>query len=157
MNNCLSLRFLAVTFVCGAAAVTTFAEGKKIALKNAPIAVQKTIADQLKGGTLRELVLEVENGKTVYEAELAADGRVRTLAIDATGTLLESEAAVELSAIPAAAREGLLREAGKGSISEVEEVTKNGAVSYEAMVKEKGKKDREIVVDADGKAIAAGK
>jgi len=153
MNNTTSLRVLAAMFVCGAVATRAFPEDKKIALKNAPVAVQKTIADQLKGGTLRELVLEVENGKSTYEADLAIDGHVRTLAIDAKGTLLETESAVELNAIPAAAREGLLREAAKGSISEVEEVTKDGAVFYEAMVKEKGGKAREVVVDASGKAV----
>ena len=64
---------------------------------------------------------------------------------------------VELKALPEVVRAGLTREACKGSIAKVEEVTKGGVTSYEAKVKEAGKKDREVVVGADGKLVPAKK
>ncbi len=126
---------------------------KTVALKDAPAAVRKTIADQLKGGKLKSLSVETEGGKTEYEAELTVDGREKTIAMDPSGKVLETEAVVELKNLPEAVRAGLLREAGKGSIEKVEEVTSAGATSYEALVKEAGKKNREVVVTPDGKLV----
>lgn len=139
--------------VAGLALYAAAAE-KTVALKDAPAAVQKAIADQLKGGRLKSLSVEVEDGKTEYEAAIAADGREKTVVMDPSGKVLESEAVVELKALPEAVRTGLTREAGKGSIAKVEEVTSAGVTSYEAVVKEAGKKDREVVVDADGRPVA---
>ena len=141
-------------FLCAALASRGSSEDRKIAMADAPVAVQKTLTEQLRSGKLRSLIAEVENGRTTYEEELTVDGRNKTVAIQADGRLLESETSVNLNSLPAAVRDGLVREARKGSLSQIEEVTKDGVVSYEAMVKEKGKKDREIVVGADGRAIA---
>jgi uncharacterized membrane protein YkoI len=126
---------------------------KTIALKDAPPAVQKTVADQLQGGKLKGLSVETEDGKTEYEAELTIEGREKTLVMDPAGKVLETEAVVELKGLPDAVRAGLAREAGKGSITKVEEVTKAGVTSYEAQVKEAGKKDREVAVGIDGKLV----
>ena len=130
---------------------------KTIALKDAPGPVQKTIADQLKGGKLRGVSIEVENGKTQYEAELTVDGQHRDLIIDPAGKVLVTEALMELRALPEAVRTAFTREAGKGTVAVAEEVTREGAVSYEALIKEAGKKDRQIVVGPDGKPAPAKK
>ena len=143
------LAALSLGFVLSAAAGE-----KAVALKDTPAAVQKTITDQLKGGKLRGLSLEVENGRTQYEAELTVDGHDRDLIIDPAGKVLEVEGVVEFSALPDVVRAGLTREAGKGSIGRVEDVTREGVVSYEALIKEPGKKDREVKVGADGKVVA---
>lgn len=142
-----ALLFSLVSPGLGAAAPSV---DKSIPLTDAPAAVRKTIADQMKGGTLRGLSEEADHGKTIYEAELTVEGRARDLLIDATGTVLEIEAVVEMSALPEAVRNGLVREAGRGSIARVEQVTRGEKVSYEALVKEAGKKNREIVVGQDG-------
>jgi uncharacterized membrane protein YkoI len=53
-------------------------EGKeneqKIALTEMPAAVQKTIQDNLGGGTITETAKEAENGKTVYQAHVKKSG-----------------------------------------------------------------------------------
>jgi hypothetical protein len=64
----------------------------------------------------------------------------------------KSEKVVTLDKIPAAAREGLLREAAGAPILSVEEESKKGKTLYEAHVKQ-GKEVLGIVVDADGKLI----
>lgn len=130
------------------------AAGKTVLLKNAPGAVQKTIASQLKGGALHKLSVETLNGKTTYNAELMNGATKRDLTIDASGKVLEGQTPVELSAVPDAARAGLTREAGPGSIAKVEEVIHGGQASYEGLVKETGKKDREVAVAADGTLVA---
>ena len=155
-NLNLTTRTLTLVSALGLAFPVIAAE-KTVALKDAPAAVQKTIAEQLKGGKLKSLSVETEDGKTEYEAEVTVDGHDKTVAMDASGKVLETEMVVELKALPEAVRAGLSREAGKGSISKVEEVTKAGVTSYEALVKEAGKKDREVVVTADGKLVAPGK
>ena len=151
-NLNLTTRTLTLVSVLGLALPLIAAE-KTVALKDAPAAVQKAIADQLKGGKLKSLSVETEDAKTEYEAEVTVDGRDKTVAMDASGKVLETEMVVELKALPEPVRAGLLREAGKGSIEKVEEVTSAGVTSYEAKVKEAGKKDREVVVGTDGKLI----
>ena len=53
-------------------------EGKeneqKIALTDMPAAVQKTIQDNLSGGTITETAKETEKGKTVYQAHVKKSG-----------------------------------------------------------------------------------
>jgi uncharacterized membrane protein YkoI len=154
-NLNLTTRTLALASGLGLAlAFPVMAAEKPLALKDAPAAVQKTVADQLKGGKLKSLSVETEGGKTEYEAEVTVDGRDKTVAMDASGKVLETEMVVDLKALPEAVRAGLTREAGKGSIAKVEEVTKAGVTSYEAKITEAGKKDREVVVTADGKLVA---
>ncbi len=130
---------------------------KTIALKDAPAAVQKAVADQLKSGRLNALSVETEDGKTEYEAALTVDGREKTVVFDPAGKLLETETVVEFGKLPEAVRSGLTREAGKGSIAKIEETTSAGGTSYEALIKETGKKDREVVIGADGKPVPAKK
>jgi uncharacterized membrane protein YkoI len=149
--------FVMASGLCLGLASFPFASEKSVALKDAPVAVQKAIADRLKGGKLKDLSVEVENGRTEYEAELIVDGREVTLSLEPSGRLLETEAVVDLKTLPEAVRSGLAREAGRGSIAKVEEVTRAGVASYEARVKVAGNKDREVVVGTDGKLIAAGK
>src|SRR5262245_677006 len=80
-----------------ALALTATAGEKTIALKDAPAAVQKAINEQLKGGKLKTLSVETEDGKTEYEAEVTTDGRESTIVLDPTGKVIESEEVVELS------------------------------------------------------------
>ena len=47
---------------------------QKIAMNELPIAVQKTIQDNLGGGTVTETVKETKGGKTYYEAEVQKSG-----------------------------------------------------------------------------------
>jgi hypothetical protein len=131
--------------------------GKPVLLKNAPAAVQKTIAGQLKGGALTKLSVAVAGGQTTYEAELMVGGARRDLTIDPLGRVLEGEVLVELSVVPEAARAGLTREAGAGAIVKVDEVIHAGVSSYKASIREGGKKDRNVVVSADGTLVAAKK
>ena len=47
---------------------------QKVALSELPAAVQKTIQDNLGGGTITETAKETKGGKTYYEAEVQKSG-----------------------------------------------------------------------------------
>ena len=65
-----------------------------IKFSEAPKAVQDTFKKEAKGGATPEtLVKEIEDGKTVYEAELTIDGKKWEIEVGDDGTVLEREAA----------------------------------------------------------------
>jgi predicted aspartyl protease len=131
------------------ASLALFAAEKRVQMKDLPEPVQKTVREQTKTAKLRGLAEEVENGKTLYEAETTLNGKSRDMLIDATGAIVEVEEATELGSIPAAAQKTLKTAAGAGKILSVETVTKGSEVSYEAVVQKAGKKS-EVAVNADG-------
>jgi uncharacterized membrane protein YkoI len=120
-----------------------------VKMKDLPAAVQKTVLEQTKGGELKGLSMELENGKTFYEAETRVNGRGRDVLIDANGAVVEIEEEVTLDSLPAAARAAIEKSASGGKITKVELVTKGKIVTYEAALLKGGKKS-EIIVAADG-------
>ena len=50
---------------------------KKLAIKDLPLAVQKTIQDALKGGEIKNIAKETEKGVTQYEVESVLNGKHR--------------------------------------------------------------------------------
>jgi hypothetical protein len=127
---------------------------KRVKMKDLPEAVQKTVREQGKDAKVRGLSVEVENGKTCYEAELKVKGHGKDILIDENGVVLEVEEKVEFSALPAAVKEQIKKSAGKGKIRRVEAITKGSEPTvYEALVKT-GDKKSEIQVAADGKLIS---
>jgi len=129
------------------------AQDKKIQRTDLPPAVEKTVATQSQGATIKGFSTEKENGQTYYEAEMAVAGHTKDVLIDATGAIVEVEEQVALNSLPAAVKDGLLAKAGKGKILKVESITKHAKlVAYEAKVQTDGKKS-EIQVGPDGKPL----
>jgi hypothetical protein len=133
---------------------TAAAQERKITRADLPAAVERTVAAQSQGATIRGFAEEKEKGQTFYEVELTVAGHTKDVLIDASGTVLEVEEQVELSALPAPVRTALLARAGAGKIETVESLTKRGTlVAYEAHVVTNGKRS-EIQVGPDGKRLA---
>src|SRR5215470_17737883 len=145
---------LAATVAAGfAMAAQLNAEEKKINRSDLPAAVEKTVAEQSKGATVKGFSKEVEDGKTIYEVELTVNGHGKDIAMDAQGNVVEVEEEVDMASLPPAVKDGLTKAAGKGEISKVETLTKKGKlVAYEAVVKT-GSKESEIQVGLDGKKL----
>ncbi len=119
-----------------------------------PAAVEKTVAAQSKGATIKGFAKEVEDGKTFYEAELTVNGHAKDILMDPQGNIVEVEEEVDLASLPAAVKDGLTKAAGKGKITLVETLTKKDKlVAYEAVVKN-GSKESEVQVGPDGKKLA---
>jgi len=129
------------------------AQEKKIKRSDLPAAVEKTVAEQSKGATIKGFDSEVENGKKIYEAEMTVNGHGKDISMDEKGNIIEIEEEVAIASLPPAVKEGLTKAAGKGTIEKVEALTKKGKlVAYEAQVKT-GTKKSEVQVGPDGKKL----
>jgi hypothetical protein len=129
------------------------AQEKKIKRSDLPPAVEKTVAAQSAGATIRGFSSEVENGQTLYEAELMVHGHSKDVLMAADGSIVEVEEQVALDSLSPEVKAGLQAKAGKGKILKVESITKkNKLVAYEAKVDTGGKKS-EVQVGPDGKPL----
>jgi uncharacterized membrane protein YkoI len=129
------------------------AQEKKIKRAGLPPAVEKTVAAQSAGATIRGFSTEKENGQTLYEAELTVNGHSKDISMTANGSIVEIEEQVSLDSPPAEVKAGLQARAGNGKILKVESITKKDKlVAYEAKVETNGKKT-EIQVGPDGKPL----
>jgi len=138
---------------CLAVMGSAMAQEKKIKRSDLPAAVEKTVAAQSKGATIRGFSEEKERGKTTYELQMTVNGHSKDLQIDESGVVIEAEEQVALEALPTEVRTGLHAKAGKGRITKVESITKGDRlVAYEAQVDTAGKKS-EVQVGADGKPL----
>jgi hypothetical protein len=138
---------------CLAVVGSALAQEKKIKRSDLPAAVEKTVAVESKGATIRGFSKELEKGKTTYEVQMTVNGHTKDLEVDESGVVIEVEEQVALEALPTEARTGLQARAGKGRITKVESITKKDRlVAYEAQVDTDGKKS-EVQVGADGKPL----
>jgi hypothetical protein len=144
---------LAVTVLAGVA----FAEQQKsktLQLKDLPPSVQKTVQDNLKGGAIKTIGKEKEDGIEQYEIETTVNGKARDFNVAVDGRLLVVEEATTLDAIPAAAKAAILKEVGSGAVTTIETFAKPGQpVWYEAAYRDAKGKRHELLVNADGKPV----
>jgi uncharacterized membrane protein YkoI len=132
---------------------TASAQEKKIKRSDLPPAVEKTVAAQSAGATIKGFSTEKENGQTIYEAEMTVNGHSKDISMAADGTIVEIEEQVAMDSLSSDVKAGLQAKAGKGTILKVESLTKKGKlVAYEAKVDTNGKKS-EVQVGPDGKPL----
>ena len=129
------------------------AQEKKLQRTDLPPAVEKTVAAQSQGATIRGFSQEKEKGEILYEAELTVSGHSKDILISSSGEVVEIEEQTALDSLPAAVKQGLEAKAGKGAIVKVESITKHDKlVAYEAVVKT-GTKKAEVQVGPEGKPL----
>lgn len=143
-------KILALATIIAATVATAEEQEKKIQRSELPAAVEKTVAAQSQGATIKGFSQEKENGQTYYEAEMTVNGRSKDVLIDPNGNVVEVEEQVALDSLPTTVKDGLQAKAGKGKIVKVESLTKHDKlVAYEAKVQTAGKRS-EIQVGPDG-------
>jgi uncharacterized membrane protein YkoI len=146
--------YLIVLAACGlllAGAVS--AQEKKIKRSDLPPAVEKTVAAQSEGATIKGFSTEKEKGQTLYEVEMTVNGHSKDITMGADGSVVEIEEQVALDSLSPEVKAGLQAKAGKGKILKVESLTKKDKlVAYEAQVQSNGKKS-EVQVGPDGKPL----
>ena len=138
----------AVTLLIGAGVLVA---DKKVHLKDLPPAVQKAMQAETKDAAIVGYAEERENGKVFYEVETKVKGLTRDLLFDAGGALVAVEQEVAPDALPAAVKTAF---SASGKVLKAESITKGSTVTYEAHIQKKDGKKSELVVDAQGKAIA---
>ena len=127
---------------------------RKLKREQLPPAVQKTVARESEGATIKGFATEVEKGRRLYEVELTVNGHSKDILMDRDGNIVEVEEEVTMDSLPATVQDALRKAAGKGTIGKIESLTKNGKlVAYEALVKT-GAKRFEIQVGPNGEKLA---
>src|SRR5882762_5013080 len=76
-----------------------FAQEKKIKRSDLPPAVEKTVAAQSAGATIRGFSTEKENGQTLYEVEMTVNGHSKDISMTADGSIVEIEEQVALDSL----------------------------------------------------------
>jgi hypothetical protein len=126
---------------------------KKITRSNLPPKVEKAVAGQSQGATVRGFSQEKEKGQTFYEVELTVDGLSKDVLLDRNGVIVEVEEEVSPESLSPAVQAGLQGRAGHGKLVKVESLIKKGKlVAYEAQVLTNGKKS-EVQVAPDGAVL----
>ena len=139
-----------VSLFCAVPALT---QEKKIKRSDLPPAVEKTVAAQSKGATIRGFSQEKEKGQTYYEVKMRVLGKSKDVLMDANGTVVEVEEQVAIESLPPAVAAALQAKAGDGKILKVESLKKHDKlVAYEAQVIT-GSKKSEVQVGPDGQAL----
>ena len=129
------------------------AQEKKLTRKQLPAAVEKTVAKESEGATIKGFATEVEKGQRLYEAELMVNGHHKDISMNRRGEIVEIEEEVSMDSLPVTVQDGLKRAAGAGTIGMIESLTKNGKlVAYEGHVKT-GTKRSEIQVGPQGEKL----
>ena len=129
------------------------AQEKKIKREQLPPAVEKTVAKESEGATIKGFATEVEKGQRLYEAELIVNGHHKDISMNRQGVIVEVEEEVSMDSLPVTVQEGLRKAAGSGTIGMIESLTKNGKlVAYEGHVKT-GAKRSEIQVGPQGEKL----
>ncbi|HEX7722725.1 MAG TPA: hypothetical protein VF397_11245 [Pyrinomonadaceae bacterium] len=129
------------------------AQEKKLTRKQLPPAVEKTVARESEGATIKGFATEVENGQRLYEAELMVNGHHKDISMNRRGVIVEVEEEVSMDSLPATVQDGLRKAAGSGTIGMIESLTKSGKlVAYEGHVKT-GTKRSEIQVGPQGEKL----
>src|SRR6195256_4315765 len=75
------------------------AQEKKIKRSQLPAAVEKTVAEQSQGATIKGFSTEIEKGKRVYEVAMTVDGHGKDILIDAKGNVIEVEEVVAMDSL----------------------------------------------------------
>ena len=143
-------RTLAILIAIVALAASAVGAGKKLTLKDLPAAVQKTVQDQAKGGEIKSISKETENGVEQYEIETIWNGKHRDLNVDTKGNLLVVEEETSIDTIPAAAKAAMEKKAAGGKIAMVELFIRGNETLYEAAYTGKDGKKHEALFKADG-------
>ena len=127
------------------------AQAKGLQLNDLPPAVVKTVQANLKGGEIKNISKEKEAGVEQFEVETTLNGKTRDFNVDTKGNLLVVEEAIELNAVPEAARVALVKRVADGKLGAVEAIMKTGQPTmYEAAYTDKRGKRHEALVKADG-------
>jgi len=132
---------------------TAHAQERKLTRAQLPPAVEKTVAAESQGATIKGFATEVEKGTRLYEVELEVNGHSKDISMDKNGNIVEVEEQVTMDSLSVPVQDALKAAARKGTIGKIESLTKNGKlVAYEAHVTT-GKKRSEIQVGPNGEKL----
>jgi hypothetical protein len=146
------MRLANVCLVVALVATVSMAE-EPIKKSDLPVVVQKTADAQGAGASVLGYTKDKSHGSVEYEVQMRVGDHTKDVTIDPQGRVLEVEEQVAADNLPANVFHGLSAQAGKGKITKIESLTRDGKiVAYEAQVS--GGKHAEIQVGPDGQKLA---
>lgn len=140
-------RMVLVLFLLVAGIVVIGSGGKTLSLTDLPEKVQATIKEHAQNGTIEEIELETENGKSIYEIEVLKDSKEFEFKVAEDGVFLgmededeeeddddsENESRkISLQDAPEAVKAAILKIAGSNPVKEIEVEYEDGFAEYEA-------------------------
>jgi len=140
--------------IAGQAAAQEKKEEKDQILKmsQVPQKVQQTINTYATANEIKKITLGDADGTPAYEFEIEKAGRKSEVSITRDGKMLSTEEDMPPSEFTEAARKTINSQATGGKILSTKKVLEDGKTSFAAVI-EKGGKQREITVAADGKVV----
>lgn len=148
------LSSLALTALLLTALASRAADKKEetIKLKDAPAAVQETIKKSAEGAKIKQVEKVTDGDKVIYEAIIVKGGKNLEVEVAPDGKIILMEEEVKLAECPAPVQATIKTEVGKGKITLLEKVTKDGSIYYEVEFSKDGK-DLEVLIALDGKVM----
>ena len=145
-----------LAIVAGVAACAFAGDEKEeaIAFDKVPAKVKVTLAKYATEAEVKKIEKGDQDGTKVFEFDIEQGSHKFELAISKKGKYMGQEEDVDFAAFPEAAQKALTAQAAGAKLSGFEKATdKDNQVTYEATF-EKGGKQLEVAVDADGKVIS---
>ncbi len=121
-----------------------------------PAPVREAVQRELRDGRLHRLKAVTTDDRTTYQADIEFPGDLDVeLVLLADGQLIRKLQEFDVKSAPAAAREALLRHAGKDArLEDMAIITEGGKVTYEGEFERPGLADLKVLVAADGTLIS---
>jgi uncharacterized membrane protein YkoI len=130
-------------------------EGKeeKVPLDKLPRAVVDAVKAKFPGAELVSAEKEKEDGKDVYEVAIKFKDHNIEVTLTPEGKILSIEKEITLKDLPRAVAAALEARYPRADIKKVEEIDKDGVISYEVLLVTADKKKLEVTFDPKGKVL----
>jgi hypothetical protein len=149
-------RTLAILLV-GSLGLSARADETKIPLDQVPAPILKALKAKFPGAKIaKEAVKEVEDGKTLYEVSLTADGHNIDAVAKPDGTIEAIEKEIAVADLPGPVTKAIKAKYPAAKFGKTEELTKGQTITFETVLTVPGKKPFEVVLDGKGKFIEDG-
>ncbi|MHB8609626.1 MAG: DUF3794 domain-containing protein [Candidatus Acidiferrales bacterium] len=128
-------------------------QDQKVSSRDVPEAVRSALAKTYPNAKVSNWDKEIFEGKVVYEAEGATDGKVnRNVMYSPDGNVVQIEETVPVSDLPAAITAPVNKQYPKGAIQSAEKRVHGETVEY--VLRLKGAAVKKVVLDSEGKIIS---
>jgi len=152
MKNHIKLS-VAALLIAGSFASSANAQEKKIPQSKVPVAVITAFKTTYPSAKIKGTNQEVKAGTVYYEIE-SKDGAVkRDILYAADGGVTEVEEIIPAAQIPSAVQASVTSGHPNAKVKSVEKNTQGSVVTYEILMKEKGKKAFEVSYNPDGTIV----
>src|SRR5262249_49880228 len=123
---------------------------EEVFLTELPSIVQRAIQAHSAGATLDEIDRSVNDGETSYVVQIERNGASRDFTVDGNGVLLRER--VFIGELTPAVRLTIQKEAGNGTVGDIDRATEEGEVTFDAELTQAGR-TRTLSVGTNGNLI----